>query len=190
MKTEAVSRCDTPADCIFNKINMPIAETVFDIRGLDASHFKILHVGGHCDNCARRMRKEQIEKMMKQEDIETKLTKVKEHFEVLCSKSLPKKSFIQELSARKPPSQQVVYGLDDICCSGPCTKPVISIDNCRGSFCEKHTCAAREWGCLEDVVAKRNCPQRSIYCSAHTCEKHGCDMKVAHRDAIYCETHS
>lgn len=188
-RTEEVWRCDTPADCVINEINMPIAETVFDLRDLDASNFKILYVGGHCDNCVQRMGKEQVEKTMLREDIETKLTKVKEHFEALCIKPPPKKLFRKELAPEKPPLQQAVYDPNNICCSGPCTKPVISIDSRRGLFCEEHTCAAREWGCLMDAVTKRNSPQRSIYCSAHTCEKLGCEMKVAHRDAIYCEKH-
>ncbi|KAJ4204473.1 hypothetical protein NW767_004667 [Fusarium falciforme] len=143
-KTEAVWRCDTPVGCIFNEINMSIAETVFDIRNLDASNFKIIYVGGHCDNCARRVGKEQVEKMILREDIEAKLTKFKEHVEALCSKPSPKKLFKQELSPGKPPLQQTVYDPDNICSSGPCTKPVITIDSCRGLFCEEHTCAARE----------------------------------------------
>ncbi|KAJ4211879.1 hypothetical protein NW759_012166 [Fusarium solani] len=169
---------------------MSITETVFDIRNLDASNFKILYVGGHYDNCVRRMGKEPVEKMTLRKDIKTKLTKFKEHVEALCSKSSPTKLSTQEPSSGKPPLQQAVYDPDSICSSGPCTKPVITIDSCRGLFCEEHTCAAREWGCLIDAVTKRNSPQRSIYCSANTCEKLGCEMKVAHRDAIYCEKHS
>lgn len=188
-RTEAVWRCDTPVGCIINEMNKSIAETVVDVQDMDASSFKILYVGGHCDECAWRMGKEQVEKMILREDIETKLTKFKEHFEALCSKSSPTESLTQELVPEKPLLQRAVYDPKNICSSGPCTKPVISINSCRGLFCEEHTCAARKWGCLMDAVTKKNSPQSAMYCSAHTCEEFGCGMRVTQRDAIHCEKH-
>ncbi|RSM15496.1 hypothetical protein CDV31_004932 [Fusarium ambrosium] len=169
---------------------MSIAETVVDIERMDASNFKILYIGGHCDNCARRIEKEQVEKMILREDIETKLKRLQECFRAPSSKVSSTKSFTQEPAPGKPPLQQAVYDPNNICSSGPCTKPVISIDSRRGLFCEEHTCAARYWACLTDAVTKKNGPQRSPYCSAHTCERFGCEMRVANRDSIYCEKHS
>ncbi|RSL61047.1 hypothetical protein CEP54_006425 [Fusarium duplospermum] len=169
---------------------MSIAETVADIERLDASNFKILYVGGHCDNCARRMGKEHVEKILLREDIETKLTRLKGRFGAPRNKVSSMESFPQQLAPGKPPLQQAVYDPNNICSSGPCTKHDISIDGHRGLFCAEHTCAARYWGCLTDAVTKKNSPQRSPYCTAHTCERFSCEMRVAYKDAMYCEKHS
>lgn len=199
-RTEAIWKCGTPAGCVIDGMNWSIVGSEVDLEHIEASNFQVLHIGGNCDSCVRRIGKERVEKMIPREDMETKPTKLQQHVEAICSNASPcgegetctvTESLTLNLVPEKRPLRRAVCDPDTICCSGPCTRPVvISIDNHRGRFCEEHTCSARDWGCLMDAFTKSSNPQDLHYCSAHTCERFGCEKRVSHRDSLYCEKHS
>lgn len=82
-----------------------------------------------------------------------------------------------------------------LCASGECrNQAVFRADGRRGEFCRKHTCSAREWGCLHDVYPwglerAGNTGDDPRFCMIHTCWKDGCRARVKKPGEKYCAVH-
>ena len=87
---------------------------------------------------------------------------------------------LQARSYRAPPR---------ICASGSCRNPVAVIENKQGNFCPNHTCAARDWGCLNNDYSPKHGMRKQRFCMAHTCSAPGCLEKVATPAGVTCPMH-
>ena len=84
-----------------------------------------------------------------------------------------------------------------LCASGDCSnQAVVHVDGRRGEFCRKHTCAARDWGCLDDVYpltlngTDRRGDDGPRYCRQHTCRYSGCWAKIPRKLDGDCGRHA
>ncbi|KAM0434022.1 hypothetical protein ACHAPT_003966 [Fusarium lateritium] len=193
-RTDALCLCDNPLVCIAGDMQLD-DDTEPDISELGEDRFKVLKVDGVCDECAQKMARELQEKDKMFTELEANLEEINKDLNQL---TLGAQAEGQAGNGRKPSQQDAApikpqHPPQDhrwICSYGPCQRRItFSIDGRRGRFCQKHTCAAHDWGCLSGVVTKLNNPQFSIYCPVHSCAKAGCGMRIADDSAIYCCTH-
>lgn len=195
-RIDALCTCDNPLACMAGDTNLGDHPKT-KIEGMDEENFKTIKVGGVCDECAQKMALEIEEKDRMFGQLETSLEEINKDLSQLAlaapsngeeqakGNKLPRR----EATAVKP--QLTPYDSDWICANGSCQGRVtFSVDGRRGRFCQKHTCAAQDWGCIAGVATKHNNPRFSIYCHVHTCTKAGCGMRIAHDSAIYCCSHS
>ncbi|KAG9252255.1 uncharacterized protein F5Z01DRAFT_638529 [Emericellopsis atlantica] len=84
-----------------------------------------------------------------------------------------------------------------LCASGACkNQAVVTAKGKKGIWCREHTCAARDWDCVEEVYRFKPLDWEvhrgilnSFYCPRHTCLFQGCLVRVMARDAICCPRH-
>ncbi|RSM02990.1 hypothetical protein BHE90_001737 [Fusarium euwallaceae] len=192
-RIDALCSCDNPLACMVGDMqhgNDPKTK----IEDLGKENFKVVKVDGVCDECAQKMAQEIEEKDMMFGELEASLEEINKDLALLAlagpaNGHEAKRHKLAHRESTKP--QHTPHDGDWICASGSCQGRVtFSIDGRRGRFCQKHTCAAQDWGCISGVATKLNSPQFSIYCHVHTCNKAGCGMRIAHDSALYCCTHS
>ncbi|KAJ4201796.1 hypothetical protein NW767_006334 [Fusarium falciforme] len=194
-RIDALCSCDNPLACMVGDMQLGDHHKT-KIQDLSEENFKVVKVDGVCDECARKMALEIEEKDRMFGELEASLEEINKDLSLLAlagpaSGQDAKKHKVhhREVPSTKP--QHTPHDSDWICANGSCQGRVtFSIDGRRGRFCQKHTCAAQDWGCISGVATKLNSPQFSIYCHVHTCTKAGCGMRIAHDSAIYCCTHS
>ncbi|KAI6785002.1 uncharacterized protein J7T54_008096 [Emericellopsis cladophorae] len=84
-----------------------------------------------------------------------------------------------------------------LCASGACNhQALVTAKGKKGIWCREHTCAARDWDCVEEIYRFKPLDWEvhrgmlnSLYCPQHTCLFQGCLVRVLARDAICCPRH-
>ncbi|KAF5021759.1 hypothetical protein F66182_6209 [Fusarium sp. NRRL 66182] len=156
LRTRSICPCDNPLGCLAEEIaaSESKAESETVIEDWEDGLFSIMKVDGVCGDCAQKKTKELEDKEKILGDIETNLVKMDQDLDRLSAENLAK-------SRRGIPTLSLPQLHDDraerehepetICSSGWCKGLVaVSLDGRRGFFCQKHTCAAADWGCLLD----------------------------------------
>ncbi|KAJ4323616.1 hypothetical protein N0V84_004224 [Fusarium piperis] len=194
-RIDALCKCDNPLTCMVGDMHLDDHPKT-KIEDLAEENFKVVKVGGVCDECAQKMALEIEEKDRMFGELEVSLEEINKDLSLLALAGPPnrgeaKRHKLSRRGAKATKSHHTPHDSDWICANESCQGRVtFSIDGRRGRFCQKHTCAAQDWGCISGVATKLNGPQFSIYCHVHTCTKAGCGMRIAHDSAIYCCAHS
>ncbi|KAF4977283.1 hypothetical protein FZEAL_6171 [Fusarium zealandicum] len=191
-KTEAICRCDNPLVCIAEETSSSISpmEKEVEIEDLADNEFKVYYVGGDCKDCAQKRNEELAAKDKAFATIENDLAEMTDTIDKLDVTAQPKPEEQPQMTLAQIHHKRSAYQPETICASGTCMGLVcVSIDGRRGKFCQRHTCAAQDWGCLADISTTRFTPEYAIYCPLHTCGRLRCGVRVADFSSLYCERH-
>ncbi|KAM5344876.1 hypothetical protein ACJ41O_010738 [Fusarium nematophilum] len=176
LRTEAIIKCESPISCLYDEIAGTTPEpSEVKLEDLPSGKFKVLHVGGDCDKCARVKTSQLANNVDILDEIGETITQIDKDLDQL------------DLVPRVP--RPARHRPKTTCSSGSCKQVTVWVGGRQGHFCQKHTCAAKDWGCLNDVSTNSNSDQHSIYCPEHTCVWPGCGLRVAERYKGVCERH-